>query len=216
VSKIRVKICGVTSIKDLNIAVKAGADAVGFVVEVPQSPRNLSMKEAKKLVKATPIFVTSVVVSVPEDTIHLERIYRKLNPNIIQIHGLNNSYEEIRDKLPNARLIGAISAQSKLTLNEAVEAAKVFDAVLLDSHVQGKYGGTGCAHNWNLSRRVRMLINPKPLILAGGLNPDNVKEAIRTVKPYAVDVSSGVESSPGVKDRTKVIEFTKKAKEVEA
>ena len=214
-SRVRVKICGITSLKDLQIAVEAGADAVGFVVKVPQSPRNLAINEAKKLVKATPIFVTSVIVTVPKDPSNLEGIYKELSPNIIQVHGSNDLYKEIRDRLPNACLIGSVQAQSELTFNTAVEVAKMFDAVLLDSYVQGKYGGTGSTHDWNLSKRVKMLIHPTPLVLAGGLNPDNVEEAIRLVNPYAVDVSSGVESSPGVKDRTKVIEFIKKAKEVE-
>jgi phosphoribosylanthranilate isomerase len=90
-----------------------------------------------------------------------------------------------------------------------------FNAVLIDSYTAGKLGGTGKTHNWELSRSIRELIQPKPLILAGGLNQHNVIKAITQVKPYAVDVSSGVESSPGIKSTKKIYEFVKKAKEAE-
>jgi phosphoribosylanthranilate isomerase len=214
-SRIRVKICGITSLEDLHIAVEAGADAVGFIVDVPRSPRNLSMNEAKKFVKATPVFVKTVVVTVPKDLNHVKYIYRELSPNILQVHNIKNLGEEIRGRLPEACLIGAVQVQSDLTIEAAVEAANMFDAVLLDSYVQGKYGGTGRTHDWKLSQRVRERIHPKPMILAGGLNSENVREAIRTVKPYAVDVSSSVESGSRKKDREEVIEFIRKAKEVE-
>jgi phosphoribosylanthranilate isomerase len=100
-------------------------------------------------------------------------------------------------------------------VDEAVKAANTFDAVLVDSFVAGRFGGTGKVHDWELSKRVRQKVHPKPLILAGGLNPENVQDAVRVVKPYAVDVSSGVESQPGIKDSKKVFEFIKNAKEVE-
>ncbi|WXG39618.1 MAG: phosphoribosylanthranilate isomerase [Candidatus Freyarchaeum deiterrae] len=213
-SRVRVKICGITSTKDLQIAVDAGADAVGFVVDVPQSPRNLSINKAKEIIKSAPIFVETVVVTVPKDLGHLEKIHKELNPSTIQIHGLNQRYKEIRKSLPYIHLIGAIQAEPQAA-NTAKEAANILDAILLDSLVSGKYGGTGITHDWKLSKLVREAIYPKPLILAGGLKPENVKEAIQLVKPYAVDVSSGVEAKPGVKDPKKVSEFIKNAKEVE-
>jgi len=214
-SGVRVKICGITSLKDLFIAVEAGADAVGFIVDVPRSPRNLSINEAKKLMKSTPVFIETVAVTVPKDLNHLETIYRKLDPDIVQVHGLGDLSNEIRERLPNARLIGAVHVESDLAIDTALQTADIFDAILLDSYVLGKYGGTGKTHNWELSKHVRDAIYPKPLILAGGLKPKNVKEAIFMVKPYAVDVSSGVESNPGIKDRKKVSEFIKNVREVE-
>ncbi len=105
--------------------------------------------------------------------------------------------------------------KSDRVVDEAVKAANAFDAVLVDSFVSGKFGGTGRVHDWELSKRVKRLIHPKPLILAGGLNPENVQDAVRAVQPYAVDVSTGVESQPGIKDSKKVFEFIKNAKEVE-
>lgn len=214
-SRVRIKVCGITSLKDLSMVVEAGADAVGFIVDTPQSPRNLPIDKAKKLVKSTPIFVETVIVTILGDLNHLEKICKELNPNIVQIHGLTHLYKEIRGRLPNMRLIGAVQANPDLAVNIAEEAGEALDAVLLDSHVSGMYGGTGRTHDWGLSKRVREVVHPKPLILAGGLKPENVKEAIYTVTPYAVDVSSGVESSPGVKDRRKVFEFVRNAKEVE-
>jgi phosphoribosylanthranilate isomerase len=128
----------------------------------------------------------------------------------VQIHGKN--FGAVRDKLPNTLLIGASKANFPDAVGNAAETAKRFDAVLLDSFVQGKHGGTGVIHDWNLSLHIKQVIHPKPLILAGGLNPENVAEAVRTVEPYAVDVSSGVERQPGVKDNRKMVEFVKNAK----
>jgi len=213
--KIKVKICGITSNEDLVTAVEAGADAVGFVVNVPSSPRNLTLGEAERLMKNTPVFVKNVVVTVPKRLSELIEIYERLKPDILQVHGHNLSGSVIREKLANTRLIRAIQVKSNHAVGEAVKAANTFDAILVDSFVSGRFGGTGKVHDWELSKRVRQKVHPKPLILAGGLNPENVQDAVRVVKPYAVDVSSGVESQLGIKDSKKVFEFIKNAKEVE-
>jgi phosphoribosylanthranilate isomerase len=210
---VKVKICGITSNEDLATAVEAGADAVGFVVNVPSSPRNLTPEKAEKIMKNTPVFVKNVVVAVPKILYELIEIYKRLRPDILQIHGHNLPDSVIREKLANTRLIRAVQANSDGVVEDAVKAAKAFDAVLVDSFVSGKFGGTGRVHE--LSRRVKRLIHPKPLILAGGLNPENVRDAVRAVQPYAVDVSTGVESRLGVKDPEKVFSFIRNAKEVE-
>ncbi|MEX2723939.1 MAG: phosphoribosylanthranilate isomerase [Candidatus Freyarchaeota archaeon] len=215
---VRVKICGITSTRDLQAAVDAGADAVGFVVDVPGSPRNLSLEAAKELMRTAPVFLETVIVTVADSLNHLEKICEKLNPSTLQVHATNQIYQEVRERYPETRLIGAIGTPQHGSLNTmeaALRAAEILDAVLLDTSLPGKYGGTGKTHDWNLSRRVRDAIYPIPLILAGGLTPENVKQAITSVEPYAVDVSSGVEASPGVKDREKVYRFVKNAKEVE-
>ena len=213
--RVKVKICGITSNEDLATAVEAGADAVGFVVNVPSSPRNLTPEKAEKIMKNTPVFVKNVVVAVPKILYELIEIYKRLRPDILQIHGHNLPDSVIREKLANTRLIRAVQANSDGVVEDAVKAAKAFDAVLVDSFVSGKFGGTGRVHDWELSRRVKRLIHPKPLILAGGLNPENIRDAVRAVQPYAVDVSTGVESRPGVKDPKKVFSFIRSAKEVE-
>ena len=213
--KVRVKICGITREEDLAIAVAAGADAVGFIVGVASSPRNLTLKEAEKLIKQVPIFVDSVVVTVTNSINLLSKIYGKLRSDALQIHGENLSEASIiREKIHDTRLVKAVYMKTGNVIKNAMEASSSFDAVLLDSFVYGKYGGTGIVHDWDLSKRVKQVIHPKPLILAGGLNPENVKDAIRAVQPYAVDVSTGVESRPRIKDPEKVLAFIQNAKEV--
>ncbi len=212
--RVRVKICGITNKEDLDAATVAGADAVGFVVGVASSPRNLSLIEAERLIRQVPPFVKSVLVTVPK-SIEDFSDYEKLNPNCIQIHKENlNTAEAFRVKLSNTLLIGGVNAQVATDLDVVSKAAKLFDAILLDSFVDGRYGGTGVVHDWELSKRVKQVIQPKPLILAGGLNPENVAEAVRAVEPYAVDVSSGVEKQPGIKSYQKIVKFIKNAKDV--
>lgn len=194
--------------------VEAGVDAVGFIVEVPQSHRNLSMDAAKALIDATPVFVETVAVTVPENLTSLEKICSVLNPNALQIHGLSGLGREIQERFQDRRLIGAIQCKTTLEINTLVDAADAFDAILLDSYDPTKHGGTGKTHDWEFSKRVREAIS-KPLILAGGLRPDNVGAAIKMVKPYAVDVSTGVEAYPGIKDRSKVLQFLENVKENE-
>ncbi len=209
VNQVRVKICGITREEDLAVVLDAGADAVGFVVGVPSSPRNISSEKAEKLVRRVPIFAKSVLVTVPTNMGALLKTCEQLNPDILQIHGENPvDVSKLQEKLPNTPLIKAVDS-----VQNALQASGSFDAILFDSFIDGKYGGTGIVHDWKLSKRAKQVIYPKPLILAGGLNPKNVKDAVSIVKPYAVDVSSSVEAHPGIKDRRKIIEFITNAKE---
>ena len=210
---VRVKICGIARKEDLDCAAAAGADAVGFVVGVASSPRNLSLSEAEGLIRQVPPFVKSVLVTVPKSLRELVETCERLNPDAIQVHGAN-LVGDVREQLPNMLLIGAVKANPGDFADNVAKPAETCDAVLLDSFVQGKHGGTGIVHDWEVSKHVKQVIHPKPLILAGGLNPENVAEAVRTVEPYAVDVSSGVEQQPGIKDHTKIVEFIKNAKDV--
>jgi phosphoribosylanthranilate isomerase len=213
--RVAVKICGMTREEDLSVAVAAGADAVGFIVGVPSSPRNISLKKAEKLLRLVPIFVKSVLVTGPTDMDALLKTYEELSPDAVQIHGESlPDASLLREKLPRTPLIRAINANPTSALIVASEASRSFDAVLLDSSIHGRYGGTGVVHDWDLSKRINKVIHPKPLILAGGLNPENVRDAIRTVKPYAVDVCTGVESRPGIKDSRKVLAFIENARGV--
>jgi len=111
-------------------------------------------------------------------------------------------------------LIKTVYVKTGDTAEKARAYSKAFDAILLDSFTSGQYGGTGRVHDWELSKQIKQIIAPTPLILAGGLKPENVKEAILTIQPYAVDVASGVESQPAVKDPKKVYEFIKNAKKI--
>jgi len=212
---VRVKICGITREEDLAAAVAAGADAVGFLVGVPSSPRNLTLERAERLLRQVPIFVDSVVVTAPQSINGLVKICEGLKPTAIQIHGKKNFVaSEIRDMIKDSRLIKTIYVKASSLSETVIEDLKTFDAVLLDSFTKGQYGGTGRVHDWTLSRQIKEAVAPLPVILAGGLKPENVKEAILTVQPYAVDVASGVELRPAVKDHEKIRVFVENAKKI--
>ena len=209
------KICGLTREEDLAVALTAGADAVGFLVGVPASPRNLTLERAKILLSHVPIFVDSVVVTAPQNIEELAEICETLKPSAIQIHGKKRFVDsEIRERIRYTRLIKTVYVKADSLNDTSLRDSKSFDAILLDSFTKDQYGGTGKVHDWTLSMQIKDAVAPVPVILAGGLKPENVKEAILTVKPYAVDVASGVEASPGVKDHGKVRAFVENAKQI--
>ncbi|MCS7102877.1 MAG: phosphoribosylanthranilate isomerase [Candidatus Korarchaeum sp.] len=212
--RVKVKICGLKREEDLMLACELGVDIVGFVVGVPSSPRNLNIEEAARLMRGIPEGVRSAIVTVPQSLKQLSEAYYKLKPDLIQVHGPLD-LGKLRKELPEAIIIRALSVSSVDTLKEALSSLELVNGFLADSFHSGKYGGTGITHNWYLSKRLKGAVYPKPLILAGGLNPNNVEEAVRYVKPYAVDVSSGVESTPGSKDPEKLRTFIRRAKGVQ-
>ncbi|MCP8313781.1 MAG: phosphoribosylanthranilate isomerase [archaeon] len=212
---VRVKICGITNEKDLKNSIVAGADALGFIIDVKSSPRSITIDRARELMEKVPIFVCKVAVTVFDDFDRIVKIKNRLKPEYIQIHGdFNFNDDYLLKTLRDLHTIRAIALKSNLSLESISNEAKNFDTILVDSYVEGKYGGTGMVNDFKICREIREAISPKPLILAGGLNPDNVEEAIRIVKPFAVDVSSGVESSPGIKDYEKMLNFVANAKRV--
>ncbi len=204
--------------EDVLAAVEAGADYLGFVVGAPSSPRNLSVETAHRLMGEVPDCVKKVAVTVkarPDIEEMLFFLLSALAPDVVQLHGHELSIPAaIRQSFAEVEFIGAVTIRDESCLGEGLALSKVFDGIHADSYANGPSGGTGNTHDWKLSARVRDLIDPTPLTLAGGLSPDNVGEAIRVVRPFAVDVSTGVERSPGVKDRYKIFEFVKRAKEV--
>jgi phosphoribosylanthranilate isomerase len=215
VRSVRVKICGITREEDVAVAVAAGADAVGFLVGVPSSPRNLTIKRAETLLRQVPVFVNSVVVTTPQSIEGLAEICERLKPTAIQIHGKKSfDAQEVRQRIKGTRLIKTVYVTEDVLNETALEGLKAFDAVLLDSFTKGQYGGTGRVHDWTLSRQIKEAVVPLPVILAGGLKPENVKKAVQTVQPYAVDVASGVELGPAIKDHKKVLAFIENAKEI--
>jgi phosphoribosylanthranilate isomerase len=212
---VRVKICGLTREEDLAVALTAGADAVGFLVGVPSSPRNLTLERAKILLSHVPIFVDSVVVTAPQNIEELTEICETLKPSAIQIHGKKRFVaSEIRERIRYTRLIKTVYVKTDSLNDASLRDSKSFDAILLDSFTKDQYGGTGKVHDWTLSRQIKEAVAPVPVILAGGLKPENVKEAILTVKPYAIDVASGVELEPGIKDHGKVRAFVENVKQI--
>ena len=214
--RVKVKICGITLQEDLDACVEAGADAVGFVVGTPSSPRNLSPEGAEKLIERKPQSVQGVLVSVPKSVGEVAEACSRLKLNTVQIHG-NNYVDDVllRETLWNSTLIRAVNANSPNALSDALRASRTYDAVIVDSCARGQHGGTGLVHDWELSRSIRKVSHPKKMILAGGLTPENVAEAVRKVRPFAVDVSSGVELRFGIKSHEKIFEFVENAKTVE-
>lgn len=210
----RVKICGLMRSKDVRASLDSGADAVGFVVASPSSRRNLPFDEARKLMKAVPMFATKVAVTSTNDRKSVLKICSKLKPDALQLHHHRLELVRlVRRKHPETKLILATAIRDRSSLRRASWASGYSDAVLADSSSLSGMGGTGRTHDWNLTAALRDRIYPHPLILAGGLTPSNVQTAIRKVRPFAVDVSTGVEKTVGAKDLKKIGDFIKRAKE---
>ena len=198
--RIKVKICGTTSLKDAFLAVENGADAIGFIF-YKMSPRNISQKEAKEIILQLPPFIETVGVFVNETSDKINRIAEQCKLNSIQLHGEESPALCKRVK---RKVIKAFRVKNADSLKSI--ASYDVSGFLLDSYNDGSKGGTGQVFDWNLALRVK---KQGPVILAGGLNPYNVFTAIHRVKPYGVDVCSGVEKSPGIKDHEKIREFIK-------
>jgi phosphoribosylanthranilate isomerase len=211
----KVKICGLRTERDLGMAINAGADAVGFITEVPvDSPRKISLGEASRLILKVPVFVTSVLVIMPENAEQAIHMIHTAKPDAVQVHNALAISELKKIKETGVKLIKTIpvpqDTEPGTLIRQVGEHSGIADALLLDTVMEGKIGGTGMPHNWEVSSEI-VLHAGMPVILAGGLNPENVRDAVRNVRPYAVDAASGVETD-GKKDEKKIIDFIKNAK----
>lgn len=191
-----IKICGMTRLADALVAAENGADALGFIF-YPKSPRYLSPEKARELICQLPREVIRVGVFVNESAEKVKEIQASCALDLLQLHG-DESPGYCR-QFPSSGLIRAVSPRSEedLTLLETYPCR----AILLDRREGDLFGGTGRLSNWELGARIRKRF---PLILSGGLNPGNIGEAIKAVSPHAVDINSGVESAPGIKDPEKI------------
>lgn len=205
----RVKICGITSTEDALAAVEAGADALGFVFA--ESPRRVDVKTVQGLVVKLPPFVATVGVFAGQDEGQVLQAMDDTGLHYAQIHGDS----AVSGEAVCWGVIRALRIQSAEDIHKAAQDPLLHAcwAVLLDAHVDGLMGGTGQTFDWDLAVQAKSL--GKPIILAGGLTPENVGEAVTKVRPYAVDVSTGVEASPGKKDYAKIKEFIDNAKRYE-
>lgn len=201
---VRVKICGITRLPDLQAACAAGADALGFVF-YEKSPRHVSPETAAALLAAMPPFVQSVGLFVDAGPAFVESVLKIAPLDLLQFHGDETPAECARYGRP---YIKAIRVNPQTDLLECAADFEGARGLLLDAFVPGVPGGTGERFDWRLIPPAL----PLPVILSGGLTPDNVADAVRTVRPWAVDVSSGVEASKGVKDAHKVAQFIARAK----
>lgn len=192
----RVKICGITSTRDAKVAIDAGVDALGLVF-YPPSSRYLDVAQANEIAAAASAFVTVVGLFLDASPDFVNAVISDVQLDLLQFHGTESQEFCSAFRLPYIKAVAMKSETSFHGLTASYPDAKGF---LLDSHAAGEAGGTGKSFDWS-----RVPTNPeRPLILAGGLRPGNVRDAITSTLPYAIDLSSGVESAPGVKDRSKI------------
>ena len=204
----RVKICGLRDPEHARIAAEAGADAIGLVFYA-QSARFVDAATAAKVADALPPFVTAVGLFVDAKEGDIRAILRQVPLDVLQFHGDESPEFCAQFGKPYLRAVRMEAATDLLEYARRFSAAR---ALLLDAHVQGQPGGTGLTFDWTVIPRDL----PIPLILSGGLDAANVARAMREVRPWAVDVSSGVESSRGVKDPQKIVEFIRKVRREDA
>ena len=225
-TRTRIKICGNTNPADLAHAIACGADAVGFITDVPvRSPRKIDTETAKELIKQVPVFVDSVLVIMPDDLGSAMALIRETHPTCVQIHN-DLPISELAEISKTVKLIKTIAVPEDATSGIAdhiisrIDALTgIADAILLDTSTRSRTstitgaksgdggGGTGKVHDWRISAEI-VKRSRLPIILAGGLTPDNASDAIRKVHPYAVDTASGVETDRK-RDPDKVRRFTR-------
>jgi phosphoribosylanthranilate isomerase len=206
-NNVAVKFCGITNYEDAAIAVDLGAAALGFIFA--DSPRQITPPKARDIIHALPPFVKTVGVFVNEGPAEIKEVVHYCGLDLVQLHG-DESPDLCQALMPNAikalRIKDASSFQSSLAYQGKVR------TLLLDTYAKDKAGGTGTTFDWRLAIKIKEL--GIPIILAGGLGPSNIDGAIRTVKPYAVDVNSGVEECPGKKSHLLMKDLMKKVRRI--
>jgi phosphoribosylanthranilate isomerase len=205
----RVKVCGITRPEDRDVAVAAGVDAVGIISGVTvDTPREVGTETAVDLAAGVPPLVTSVLVTMGEAVQPIARRVETVRPDVVQVHdGLTPTELGALRRRVDAKVLAVVDAD-----HDEVEAyADAADALLVDSVDAEGGGGTGETHDWDRTAEIVDAIDV-PVVLAGGLTPDNVAAAVETVEPFGVDVASGVEAEPGRKDHDAVRQFVDRAK----
>lgn len=217
---VRVKICGIKRKEDAIAAINCGADAIGVLVgQRHTSDDFIGSERAKSIVQALPPFCSSVMVTHLTDVSSIVTLAGKIGVTTIQLHGETTPKDAkaIKDALPYMKVYKAIHVVDESTVEWGRQFLPFVDAVLLDTvnPATGQVGGTGLTHDWAVSKKMIELYD-KPVILAGGLTPENVVGAIKTVKPFGVDVNSGVKGADGFKDLEKLRLFIANAKSMSA
>jgi phosphoribosylanthranilate isomerase len=204
----RVKCCGMTRVEDALLAARLGADAIGLVFTA-RSKRQVTFARAREIVAALPPFVGTVALFMDDEASFVRQVVEEVQPGMLQFHGSERDDWCARFGRPFLKAIAMGEGAAALPrLHDYPSAA----GLLLDGHGFGEAGGSGKAFDWSLPPAGLA----QPLILAGGLNPDNVADAVRAVRPWAVDVASGVESAPGIKDPHKLAAFIHAVRAVDA
>ncbi len=203
----RVKICGITRLEDAIEAARLGVDALGFVFYA-KSPRHIEIEQAQEIIRALPGFVTAVALFLNPDESWVKQVLAEVNIDLLQFHGTESAEFCESFGRPYIKALGIKGEADIAALFGPYASAR---SILLDSHALGESGGTGERFDWSaIPETLRSRI-----ILAGGLTPDNVAEAIQQVRPYAVDLSSGVESAPGLKDKILMTRLMSEVKRVD-
>jgi phosphoribosylanthranilate isomerase len=206
---IKVKICGITNLEDALLAIGMGADALGFIFA--KSPRRITAKEARTIIHSLPPLVKTVGVFVNEEPARIKEIKSFCGFDLVQLHG-EESPEICQDLMPHA--VKSFRIQNETDIENINKYRGTVRAILLDTFQPGKAGGTGQTFDWSLALKARE--TGLPIILAGGLGPGNIQEAVATVKPYAVDINSGIEERPGKKDLVLMKQLMEKIKKTES
>ena len=202
----RVKICGITRGEDAQLAVDAGVDAIGLVF-YEKSPRFVNNEIAAEISRLIPAFVSRVALFKDADEAMIASVLQAVEIDLIQFHGSEAPDFCQQFGMPYIKAVGMKGTEHDAKfLRSSAENYSSAKALLLDGHAPGEAGGTGESFDWASIASI-----DKPVVLAGGLTPENVKQAIEQVQPFAVDVSSGVESAPGIKDKEKVMAFMEQA-----
>ncbi len=198
----RIKMCGTTNLEDARAAVRAGVDALGFIF-VKKSPRFVTVQKAREIVSILPPFVDPVGVFLDFDPKEVAEIAREVGLTCLQLHGKEEPAYclEVSRLAAPCKVIKAFRVGEQSRAGDFARYHDVVQGFLLDTYVKGLAGGTGETFGWQLVDRLDL---QRPVILAGGLCPDNILEAVRKVRPYGIDVNSGVELSPGRKDQKKL------------
>jgi phosphoribosylanthranilate isomerase len=215
----RVKICCISSIEEANLAIKHGAYAIGLVSNMPSGPGVISENLIEEIAASVPLTVSTFLLTSKQSVDEIISQHKKCKTNTIQIcdHLLNGTHKQLKDALPGIKIVQVVHVMDENSLKEAIEISESVDALLLDSGNQSltvkELGGTGRTHDWRISKRIKESVNV-PVFLAGGLNPYNVCEAIRFVRPFGVDLCSGVRTN-GKLDEQKLKEFFDKVREAD-
>ncbi len=217
---VRVKICGIRRIEDAFSAIRWGADSLGFLVgQKHASPDFVTAEQAREIVLRLPPFVTKVMVTHLHSAAEVVALADIVAADTVQLHGEIPPAEirELRRQRPHLRLLKSFHIVDEASVEYGVPYVGLVDAFVVDSlnAETGQIGGTGLVHDWTISRRV-VSRYPTPVILAGGLTPENVQDAIHAVRPYAVDVNSGLKDAQGFKDHAKIHTFVDNVKAVYA
>jgi phosphoribosylanthranilate isomerase len=203
--RVRIKICGMTRLADALCAVESGVDALGFIF-YERSPRAITPQAAAVIIEQLPPFVDAVGVFVNEELEQVVRIIRACGLAYAQLHGSESPEycRELAERAAPCRVLKAIRVGAQSNVDDVAPYRDVVQGYLLDTYQKNAVGGTGLAFDWNLIDRLQLT---KPFLLAGGLDPDNIRDALEQVRPYGVDANSGLEDAPGQKNHHRIRQF---------